>query len=494
MLSKSISLRSAPHVGIGLRSNSCRPFSRVLSIHSGSFLRVEIPRTTDSLSPRCAAAPAASSSCQPNSYCPRLASSGRSISTSDIVTLSSGPQRCHPPRHSCASGGVPKRDAARWAQSSGAVLHAYTVSDAERDAPASDPLILQGSAAAPGGRTLPRPRPERIPRRRGPMAADPTTSSRAGILAQILGRGCPRASTAASSPRPGRRWSSRSAIVGTGGLVRLTGSGLGCPTWPQCTAESLVPTPEMGIHGVIEFGNRMLTFVLVVVAIVMFLFVVRMRRERRDLFWLALVNRPVRPAAGDHRRDHGADEPQPLRRGAALLRVGRAGRARRGAGRAGLRRSRSARTRRAGAGSPSSRMSRALVVLITVVVGILVTGSGPHAGDGGAARNGLDPEFMQHVHSWPAYALLAHTIVLVVGVVAHSAAPAPEALDGAPPRRRGRPDRRGTVAGARGAADRAREHPHGARSASRRRDDRGRDAPDGACGGCPGRFPVRWIG
>ena len=47
------------------------------------------------------------------------------------------------------------------------------------------------------------------------------------------------------------------------------------------------------------------------------------------------------------------------------------------------------------------------LVLVTVVVGILVTGSGPHAGDGGAARNGLNPEFMQHVHSWPAYALLA---------------------------------------------------------------------------------------
>ena len=55
------------------------------------------------------------------------------------------------------------------------------------------------------------------------------------------------------------------------------------------------------------------------------------------------------------------------------------------------------------------------LVLVTVVVGILVTGSGPHAGDGGAARNGLDPEFMQHVHSWPAYATLALTLVLVAG-------------------------------------------------------------------------------
>src|SRR3546814_4028947 len=78
-------------------------------------------------------------------------------------------------------------------------------------------------------------------------------------------------------------------IVGTGGLVRLTASGLGCPTWPQCTADSLVATQEMGIHGVIEFGNRLLTFVLVAVAIAMFALVFRMRRQRRDLFWLALV-------------------------------------------------------------------------------------------------------------------------------------------------------------------------------------------------------------
>ncbi|KRV49251.1 cytochrome B [Wenjunlia vitaminophila] len=51
-------------------------------------------------------------------------------------------------------------------------------------------------------------------------------------------------------------------IVVTGGAVRLTESGLGCPTWPRCTEESLTPTGEMGLHGAIEFGNRMLTYVL----------------------------------------------------------------------------------------------------------------------------------------------------------------------------------------------------------------------------------------
>ncbi|MFG2300852.1 heme A synthase [Actinacidiphila glaucinigra] len=51
-------------------------------------------------------------------------------------------------------------------------------------------------------------------------------------------------------------------IVVTGGAVRLTGSGLGCPTWPKCTGDSLTTTRAMGVHGVIEFGNRMLTYVL----------------------------------------------------------------------------------------------------------------------------------------------------------------------------------------------------------------------------------------
>ncbi|WP_338695319.1 COX15/CtaA family protein [Streptomyces sp. Q6] len=51
-------------------------------------------------------------------------------------------------------------------------------------------------------------------------------------------------------------------IVVTGGAVRLTGSGLGCPTWPKCTDQSLTATSEMGVHGAIEFGNRMLTYVL----------------------------------------------------------------------------------------------------------------------------------------------------------------------------------------------------------------------------------------
>src|SRR5215210_3026802 len=70
-------------------------------------------------------------------------------------------------------------------------------------------------------------------------------------------------------------------IVVTGGAVRLTASGLGCPNVPTCTDSSLVPTAEMGIHGVIEFGNRTLTSV--VSAAVAAAVVTAWRAGRRDL-------------------------------------------------------------------------------------------------------------------------------------------------------------------------------------------------------------------
>ncbi|PTW91775.1 cytochrome c oxidase assembly protein subunit 15 [Microbacteriaceae bacterium MWH-Ta3] len=78
-------------------------------------------------------------------------------------------------------------------------------------------------------------------------------------------------------------------IVVTGGAVRLTGSGLGCPEWPLCTTESLVNTPEMGIHGFIEFANRTLTGPLLLIALAMVVVLWNMRRTRRDLWWLSIA-------------------------------------------------------------------------------------------------------------------------------------------------------------------------------------------------------------
>lgn len=93
-------------------------------------------------------------------------------------------------------------------------------------------------------------------------------------------------------PRALRRWGWASVvanigIVVTGGAVRLTGSGLGCPTWPRCTESSYVPHDALDIHSAIEFGNRLLTFVLAAVAIGTFL--AAWRSGRRELRLLALV-------------------------------------------------------------------------------------------------------------------------------------------------------------------------------------------------------------
>ncbi|HEU5332131.1 MAG TPA: COX15/CtaA family protein [Actinocrinis sp.] len=71
-------------------------------------------------------------------------------------------------------------------------------------------------------------------------------------------------------------------IVVTGGAVRLTNSGLGCPTWPECTAGSLVPVPSLGFHGVIEFSNRMLTY-LVTAAVGAAIVATMRRRPRRPV-------------------------------------------------------------------------------------------------------------------------------------------------------------------------------------------------------------------
>lgn len=109
------------------------------------------------------------------------------------------------------------------------------------------------------------------------------------------GGGLPAILRIVGGPRALRRWAVVSlimniGIVVTGGLVRLTGSGLGCPTWPRCTQDSYVSHPQLGIHGAIEFGNRLLTLVLISAAALTFISAMLYRedgRPRPDLRWLA---------------------------------------------------------------------------------------------------------------------------------------------------------------------------------------------------------------
>ena len=215
-----------------------------------------------------------------------------------------------------------------------------------------------------------------------------------------------------------RRWVfgagvvAQSLIVVTGGLVRVTASGLGCPTWPRCFEGSYVPVSgqPQSFHKLIEFGNRLLTFVLVAVVIACVVVAWRRLPRRRPLVLLSavgllgvaaqavigglsvltdlnpyvvalhfLVSMPLIAAAlavYERDQDPGDGRPQPLvRREVRLLSYGLVG-----------------------------------LASVVLVVGTLVTGSGPHSGDANhPARTGFDPERIAWLH--------ADLVVLFVGLV-----------------------------------------------------------------------------
>jgi cytochrome c oxidase assembly protein subunit 15 len=99
------------------------------------------------------------------------------------------------------------------------------------------------------------------------------------------------------------RWGTTAALVMSvlivlgGGVVRVTASGLGCPTGPACAATSLAPTPELGIHGIIEFANRLFTTVLIF-AVAWAIIAARLQKPRNrgltrlawSQFWLVVAN------------------------------------------------------------------------------------------------------------------------------------------------------------------------------------------------------------
>ena len=190
-------------------------------------------------------------------------------------------------------------------------------------------------------------------------------------------------------------------IVVTGGAVRLTGSGLGCPTWPRCTAESFVSTPEMGFHGVIEFGNRLLTFVLLIVAILTFITVLRARKQRKGLLLPAVglgLGIIVQAVIGGITVLTGLNSwivgvhflVSGLLIALASLLVWRIY---------------SPKTEAIGQIGHLSRWPIVISGAIAIVVGVIVTGAGPHAGDANTPRNGLSLEIWQHYHSYPAYVM-----------------------------------------------------------------------------------------
>ena len=212
-----------------------------------------------------------------------------------------------------------------------------------------------------------------------------------------------------------RRWAVVSLvmnifIVVTGGLVRLTGSGLGCPTWPRCTEGSYVSHPQLGIHGAIEFGNRLFTLLLVIAAALTFVSALLYRedgRPRSDLRWLTAGLALGIPLQGVIGGIAVLTQLNPYVVGLHLLLsmilISLA---------VWLVRKtwQFSPTDASGLSVAATRVTFVLMWL-AVWLGTLVTGSGPHAGDENAPRNGIDGLLLTRLHTSVVYATVAASVV-----------------------------------------------------------------------------------
>lgn len=204
-------------------------------------------------------------------------------------------------------------------------------------------------------------------------------------------------------------------LVVTGGAVRLTGSGLGCPTWPRCTDQGFTPHGAYSLHSAIEFGNRMLTYPLAAIAVLTF--VAAWQSGRRDLRRIALVmglGIPAQAVIG------GVTVLTHLNPwvvsfhllcslaiiGVSVLYLQRLD-------------------------HPEPTFARGPVVglawatfataWLTLYVGTVVTGSGPHAGDENVPRNGLDPLQLSQLHTDVVFLFVGLTLGLLFALAATGA-------------------------------------------------------------------------
>lgn len=200
-------------------------------------------------------------------------------------------------------------------------------------------------------------------------------------------------------------------IVLTGGVVRLTGSGLGCPTWPRCTEESFTPHGAMDLHAAIEFGNRMVTFLIAGVAIATF--VAAWRSRRTPIVRLALVLALGVPAQALIGGVTVLTDLNPwivafhLLVSMAMICVAVVL----------VRRVKEPDTDPLPTVPEGVRWLTWAVFVVGWVVlylGTVVTGSGPHAGDVDAPRNGLDPRSLSQLHTDFVFLLLGLSVALVL--------------------------------------------------------------------------------
>ena len=204
------------------------------------------------------------------------------------------------------------------------------------------------------------------------------------------------------------------AIVVTGGAVRLTGSGLGCPTWPECTPGSYTPVPhqvEGQLHAWIEFGNRLLTFVLLLCALLAFIIAIRvsknavMKSRVRLLAALQVIGIFGQGILGGITVLTDLN-PIPVA-GHFLLSIFLI------AGAISLRYEIVGIVKQKADGIVATLMPFVIwLTVLVLVVGTVVTGSGPHAGDINAKRFGFNPRIVSWLHADLVIALVVLTLVL----------------------------------------------------------------------------------
>jgi heme a synthase len=224
----------------------------------------------------------------------------------------------------------------------------------------------------------------------------------------------------APTTRSLRGWALASVVVNagitvTGAGVRVTASGLGCPTWPRCTPDSFVPVahPEVSpLNMAVEFGNRLLTFLVLAVGVACVLAALRLAPRRVSLVRLAwlqpagivaqalwgglVVNTMLNPfTVGTH-----------YLISSGLIAVCWLLYARAGEGDGPLRRVTHRDIRRLG----HVLLAAAFALL---VAGVVVSGTGPHSGDEMASRFDLDIEAVARFHADLAYLVVGLTFALL---------------------------------------------------------------------------------
>ena len=205
----------------------------------------------------------------------------------------------------------------------------------------------------------------------------------------------------------------QTGIVLTGATVRITGSGLGCPTWPECTYGSYVPVAgqaEGAFHAWIEFGNRLLTFLLLFAAVAVVIYAIR--KARRDLLWRALLQVLGIFGQGVIGGITVLTDLNPLAVAShfilsIFLIAGAVSIVARG-------RTPLISIRPTEIKVKVLARAQVLLTFVVIVIGTLVTGSGPHAGDLDAPRLNLDERAISWLHADAVIALLGVSLALLV--------------------------------------------------------------------------------